>query len=182
MSNLKQCSPTQWRWWTRSVNTTPQMTRFRDVRVCKNWLQMKLTITEYSMTTNAQVDYKIQKERTIHLVLRMRGETERQDARHQWKRDHQDPEHLQHSAHEPQHVSDVLTKEKNNIDKIINFFMNSYWTKSRTSWSSWESLNEWKNWRSFRVPPSTPLQDRGLVEDQDTILNSLARYRNCRMK
>ena len=37
---------------------------------------MKLTITEYSLTTNAQVDYKIQKQRTLHLVLRLRGETE----------------------------------------------------------------------------------------------------------
>ena len=82
------------------------MTRFRDVKVRKRiWLQMKLTITEYSLTTNAQLDYKIQKERTLHLVLRMRGETERQDARHQRQRDHQEPEHLPHSAHEPQHVN-----------------------------------------------------------------------------
>ena len=41
------------------------------------WLQMKLTITEYSPTTSAQLDYKIQKERTLHLVLRLRGDTER---------------------------------------------------------------------------------------------------------
>ena len=66
---------------------------------------MKLTITEYNLTTSAQLDYNIQKERTLHLVLRMRGETERQDARHQWRRDHQDPEHLPHSAHEPKHVN-----------------------------------------------------------------------------
>ena len=65
------------------VKTTPQMTRFLDAKVCNEWLQMKLTITEYSLTTNAQVDYKLQKERTQHLVLRLRGETERQDARHQ---------------------------------------------------------------------------------------------------
>ena len=38
------------------------------------WLQMKMTITEHSKTTSAQLDYKIQKERTLHLVLRMRGE------------------------------------------------------------------------------------------------------------
>ena len=37
---------------------------------------MKLTITEYSLTTSAQLDYKIQKERTLYLVLRLRGETE----------------------------------------------------------------------------------------------------------
>ena len=39
-------------------------------------LQMKLTITEDSLTTSAQLDYKIQEERTLHLVLRLRGETE----------------------------------------------------------------------------------------------------------
>ena len=37
---------------------------------------MKLTIIEYSLTTSAQVDYKLQKERTLHLVLRLCGETE----------------------------------------------------------------------------------------------------------
>ena len=52
------------------------MTRFRDGKVCNNWLQMKLTITEYSLTTSAQLDYKIQEERTLYLVLRLRGETE----------------------------------------------------------------------------------------------------------
>ena len=39
-------------------------------------LQMELTITEYRLTTSAKVDCKMQKERTLHLVLRMRGETE----------------------------------------------------------------------------------------------------------
>ena len=29
----------------KSVNTTPHMTRFRDVKVCINWLQKELTIT-----------------------------------------------------------------------------------------------------------------------------------------
>ena len=43
------------------------------------WLQVKLTITEYSLTTSAQLDYKIQKERTLHLELRLRGE----DLQHQ---------------------------------------------------------------------------------------------------
>ena len=47
---------TGWKYWpssTSSVKTTPQMTRFRDAKVCTNWLQMKLTITEYSLTTSA---------------------------------------------------------------------------------------------------------------------------------
>ena len=77
----------------------------------------------YSLTTSAQLDYKIQEERTLYLVLRLRGETEHDTsdnvtikgvasawwnrARHQWQRDHQDPEHLPKSAHEPQHVNDT---------------------------------------------------------------------------
>ena len=53
------------------------MTRFRDgQQVCKNMgYSLKLTITEYSLTTSAQLDYKIQNERTLHLELRMRGDT-----------------------------------------------------------------------------------------------------------
>ena len=39
------------------------------------WLQMKLTITEYSLTTSTKVNYKIQKERNLYLVLRLRGDT-----------------------------------------------------------------------------------------------------------
>ena len=40
------------------------------------WLQMKLTITEYSLTTSAQLDNKIREERTLYLVMRLCGETE----------------------------------------------------------------------------------------------------------
>ena len=36
----------------------------------------ELTITEYSLTTSTKVNYKIQMERTLYLVLRLRGETE----------------------------------------------------------------------------------------------------------
>ena len=69
---------------------------------------MKLTITVYSLIASAQLDYNIQKERTLHFVLRMRGETERQDARHQRQRDHQDAEHLPHSAHEPTSTRELM--------------------------------------------------------------------------
>ena len=51
------------------------MTRFRDGEVCNNLAKDELTTTEYSLTTSAQLDYKIQKERTLYLVLRLRGET-----------------------------------------------------------------------------------------------------------
>ena len=49
------------------------MTLFAMQKCATIWLQMQMTITEYSLTTSAQLDYKIQKERTLHLVLRMRG-------------------------------------------------------------------------------------------------------------
>ena len=82
------------------------MNRFRDAKVCKNLVTDE--IGDHRIQSALQVHNwttKIQKERTLHLVLLMRGETERQDARHQWQRDHQDPGHLPHSAHEPQHVN-----------------------------------------------------------------------------
>ena len=38
--------------------------------------RQELTITEYSLTATTKVSYKIQKERNLYLVLRLRGETE----------------------------------------------------------------------------------------------------------
>ena len=52
------------------------MTRFRDAKVCNNLATGELTITEYSVTTRTKVNDKIQKERNMYLVLRLRGETE----------------------------------------------------------------------------------------------------------
>ena len=34
------------------VNTTPQMTCFRGAKVCTKWLQRKVTINSYSLTTS----------------------------------------------------------------------------------------------------------------------------------
>ena len=48
---------------TISVNTTPNMTRVRDGKVCNNLATDEMTITEYSLTTSTKVNYKIQKER-----------------------------------------------------------------------------------------------------------------------
>ena len=85
---------------SKPVKTTPQMTRFRDGKVCNNWLQMK--IDDHRM----QSDYKCKsglqhpEGKTLHLVLLLRGDDARQHVRHQWQRDHQDPEHHLHSAHE----------------------------------------------------------------------------------
>ena len=35
-----------------AVSTTPQMTCFRGVKVCRKWLQGKVTIKIYSLTTS----------------------------------------------------------------------------------------------------------------------------------
>ena len=65
----------------------------------------------------------------------------------------------------------VLIKETISIDKIINFFMNSYWSKIGIFVKLMRKVSmKWKNWRIFRVLPSTPLSRRRLVEDQDTVL------------
>ena len=104
------------------VKVTPQMTRFRDAKVSNN------LATDEIDDHRIQSDYKCKselhksrrKELYPHLVLRLRGETEHDTndnvtikgiasawwnrARHQWQRDHQDPEHLPHKAHEHWHV------------------------------------------------------------------------------
>ena len=92
---------------TMGVKTTLLMTLFRDVSVqqfdnrwnyrSQNTVWLQVTIGQQNPERKNSTTY----------VLRMRGETERQDVRHQWQRDHQDPEHLPHSEHEPQHVNDA---------------------------------------------------------------------------
>ena len=59
------------------VKTTPQMTRFRDVKVCNNLATDE--IDDHRIQSDYNMNCNIQKERTLHLVLRMRGE----DSRHQ---------------------------------------------------------------------------------------------------
>ena len=57
--------------------TTPPMTRFRDVKVCNNLATDE--IDDHRIKSDYNMNCNIQKERTLHLVLRMRGE----DSRHQ---------------------------------------------------------------------------------------------------
>ena len=42
---------------------------FSRCKCARIWLQMKLTITEYSLTTSAQLDYNIQKEKKSTLGI-----------------------------------------------------------------------------------------------------------------
>ena len=65
------------------MKTTPQKTRFRDVTVCKNLVTDEIDDHRIQCVTSVQLDYNIQKERILHLVLRVRGDTEGQDAGHQ---------------------------------------------------------------------------------------------------
>ena len=44
----------------------------------------------------------------------------------------------------------IVLKQKNDVDKIINFFMNSSWRKLGSSWSSWDK-SQW-NGRIQEVP------------------------------
>ena len=59
---------------TGGVQTTPQMTRFRDVKVCKNLATDE--IDDHRIQSDYNMNCNIKKERTLHLVLRLRGEEE----------------------------------------------------------------------------------------------------------
>ena len=77
----------------------------------------------------------------------------------------------------------VLIKETNDADKINNFFMNSYWSKTEIFVKLMKKVSmKWKNWRDFKVQHSTQLREENWSKIEILSLNSLARYRNCRMK
>ena len=61
----------------KTVKTTPHMTRFRDAKVCNNLAADE--IDDHRIQSDYNMNCNIKKERTLHLVFRMRGET----ARHQ---------------------------------------------------------------------------------------------------
>ena len=53
------------------------MTRFRDAKVCNNWLQIRIDDHRIQSDNKCKKkNYQIQKERNLYLVLRLRGETE----------------------------------------------------------------------------------------------------------
>ena len=86
------------------VKTTPQMTRFRDGKVCKNLATDELTITEYSLTTNAKSGLRKPEGKNAVLGIASawwRCTTTRPTPMTTWP---PRPEHLLHSAHEHWHV------------------------------------------------------------------------------
>ena len=87
---------------TGGVKTTPQMTRFRDAKVCNNWLQKR--IGDHRIQSDYKYKSELQNQEGKKSVLGITSAWWHR-ARQQWQRDHQDPEHLQHSAHEHWHVS-----------------------------------------------------------------------------
>ena len=55
-----------------AVKATPQMIRFRDAKVCNNVATDEMD--DHRIQSYYNKNCNIQKERTLHLVLRMRGE------------------------------------------------------------------------------------------------------------
>ena len=55
-----------------AVKTTPQMTRFRDAKVCNNLVTDEIDDHRIQSDDKCTIglQYKIQKERTLHMVLR----------------------------------------------------------------------------------------------------------------
>ena len=95
----------------RGVKTTPEKTRFRDEKHARIW------DTDSVDDDRTQSDYHIQKERTLYLVLRMRGEmqltnetilmnVEASDTNGQ--RENQDPEDQHEAQHEHVNVRVVV--------------------------------------------------------------------------
>ena len=77
----------------------------------------------------------------------------------------------------------IALKQKNDVDKIINFFMSSCWSKTGIFVKLMRKVSmKWKNWRDFRVLHSTQLQEEDWSKIKILSSNSLARCRNCRTK
>ena len=77
----------------------------------------------------------------------------------------------------------VLIKETNDVDKIISFIMNSYWSKIGIFVKLMRKVSmKWKNWIDFKVQHSTRLLGENWSKSKMLSMNSLERFRNCRMK
>ena len=72
----------------------------------------------------------------------------------------------------------VLSKETNDFDEIINFFMNSYWSKIGIFVKLMRKASvRLKNWSDFKVQHSTQFRGESWSKIKILSLNSQARYR-----
>ena len=70
----------------------------------------------------------------------------------------------------------IVLKQKNAVDKIINFFMNSYWIKTGIFREAHEkSLNEMEELKKLQSSTFDTIARWRLVEDQDTILELIGK-------
>ena len=60
-----------------------QMTRFRDAKVCNNWLQTRIDDPRIQSDYKCKSGLQNPEEKTLHLALRLRGDDARQHVRHQ---------------------------------------------------------------------------------------------------
>ena len=105
------------------VKTTPQITRFHDAKVCNNWPQMR--IDDHRIQSDYKYKSELQNPEGKTSVLGIASAWWNR-ALHQWQRDHQDPEHFQHSAHEHWHVSAQFSC-------LLDRFVSSWFTHC-TAW------------------------------------------------
>ena len=77
----------------------------------------------------------------------------------------------------------IVLKQTNDVNKIINFCMNSCWSKTGIFVELMRKVSmKWKNWSDFRVLHSTQLQEEDWSKIKILSLNSQARFRNYKMK
>ena len=71
----------------------------------------------------------------------------------------------------------IVLKQMNDVDKIINFFMNSNWSKTGIFVKLTRKVSmKWKNWSDFKGSTFDTIARRKLVEDQDTILELTSNF------
>ena len=75
-----------------------------------------------------------------------------------------------------------MLKQTSDADKIIKFFMNSYWSKTGIFVLLMRSLNEMEEVKKFQSSTFDKIARRRVVEDQDTFLELAGKIRELQMK
>ena len=77
----------------------------------------------------------------------------------------------------------MLVQETNDVDKIINLFMNSCWSKIGIFVKLMRKASvTWKNWSAFKAQHSRQLRGENWSKIKIPSCYSLARYKKCKMK